>query len=103
MIDVEDNGTGRLPALDIAALRTCENGGLMPHARHGGRGAFVLDVTGSKFDGTGFEKEQIGQIHVALVAGEGSGIGRWKGLSVRDNGDDVALLEGEFRLVIARF
>lgn len=63
----------------------------------------ALDVTGSKFDGTGFEKEQIGQIHVALLAGAGSEAGRWNGLSVRDSGDDVALLDGECRLARARF
>lgn len=92
-----------MPALDIAALSTRANGGLIPHAKHGGKGVFALDVTGSKFEGTGFEKEQIGQIHVALLAGVGSEAGRWNGLSVRDNGDDVALLDGECRLVRARF
>lgn len=70
------DGTGRFPALDIAALRTRANGGLIPHAKHGGIGVFVLDAAGSKFEGTGFEKEQIGQIHVALLAGDGSGVGR---------------------------
>jgi hypothetical protein len=49
---------------------------------------------GSKFEGTGFEKAQIGQIHVALLAGEVSGEGIWNGLSDRDSGEAVALREG---------
>jgi hypothetical protein len=54
-------------------------------------------VEGSKFDGTGFEKEQIGHIHVPVLLGKGSELGRWKGLSARA-GDAVALLEGPLRL-----
>ena len=57
----------------------------MPHARHGGRGVCgPADVT-SKFDGTGFEKVQIGHIQVALDTG-GAAAG-WKGLEVRETGD----------------
>jgi len=52
----------------IAALVTCTSGGLIPQARHGGRGVFALAVDGSKLDGTGLEKEHIGQIQVALVS-----------------------------------
>lgn len=59
-------------------------------------------MTGSKFDGTGFEKEQIGQIHVALLDCEGSAIGRWNGLSERDSGEALALLEGALRLEMLR-
>lgn len=60
----------------------------------------ALAVAGSKFDGTGFEKEQIGQIQVALLVGEGSEVGKWNGLSALDNGDGdtVALLDGVPRL-----
>ena len=39
----------------------------MPQAKQGGIGVFSFAAEGSKFDGTGFEKEQMGQIHVALV------------------------------------
>jgi hypothetical protein len=66
----------------------------MPQARHGGNGVWALAVVGSKFDGTGFEKLQMGQTQVALFAGTGSDGGRWKGLSVRRAGEAVALLEG---------
>ena len=97
-----DNGT-RLVALDIAALRTRANGGLIPHARQAANGVYSVAFWGSKFHGMGFEKEQMGHIHVALLLGGGSGVGRWNGLSVRDNGDAVALLEGAVRLDIVRF
>ncbi len=72
----------------------------MPQARHGGSGSRSLDVCGSKFEGTGFEKEQIGHIQVPVRLA-GSGVGRWKGLSARD-GDAVALLEGPLKLDIPR-
>lgn len=58
-----------------AALTTRSNGGFMPHARHGGSGVRAFAVAGSKLDGTGLEKEHIGQTHVALVAGVGAGDG----------------------------
>jgi hypothetical protein len=35
----------------------------------------LADV-GSKFEGTGFEKEHIVQIQVAVLAGVGSGVGK---------------------------
>ena len=97
------DGAGRLEAFDMAAFRTRANGGLTPHARHGAKGVWAPAVVGSKFVGTGLEKEQIGHIQVAVLAGEGSGAGRWKGLSVRESGDAVALLDGVPRLDIARF
>jgi hypothetical protein len=57
----------------IAALTTCTVGGLIPHARQGGMG--VRDASaGSKLDGTGFEKEQIGHTQVALAGGVGAGL-----------------------------
>ena len=99
----EDDCNTLLVALDIAALRTRAKGGLIPHARHGANGVCSVAVCGSKFDGTGFEKEQIGHIQVAVLAGGGSGFDRWNGLSVRDKGDALALLEGVERLDIARF
>lgn len=62
-----------------------------------------LAVVGSKFEGTGFEKEHIVHIQVAVLAGVGSGVGKWNGLSARDDGEAVVLLEGVYRLDIARF
>lgn len=43
------------------------------------------------------------QIQVAALVGEGSGVGRWNGLSLRESGDAVALLEGVMRPDIFRF
>lgn len=60
-------GPSRDVAALIAALRTVVNGGLIPQARHGGRFAAAVAVAGSKFEGTGLEKEHIGHIHVALT------------------------------------
>lgn len=90
-------------ALDIDALRTRAKGGLIPHAKHGASGVFSFEACGSKFEGTGFEKEHIGQIQVAELAGGGSEVGRWKGLSARAKGDAVALREGAARVDTARF
>lgn len=44
----------------------------MPQARHGGRSVREFAVAGSKFEGMGLEKEQMGQTQVALgaIAGE---------------------------------
>lgn len=66
---------GRFDMAAIAALVTCTSGGLIPHARHGGKGVLAFAVAGSKFDGTGFEKEHIGQIQVAFVSLGGGGVG----------------------------
>jgi hypothetical protein len=53
----------------------------MPHARHGGNGVRAFAVAGSKLDGTGLEKEQIGQTHVALTDGAaGAGLPRPSGV-----------------------
>jgi len=89
-------------AIDTEALRTREKGGLTPHARHGARGVYSSEVCGSKFEGTGLEKEHIGHIHVPVLVGVGAEVGRWNGLSLRDDGDAVALREGA-RVDIARF
>ena len=58
-------GAGLFDMPAIAAFTTCTVGGLIPQARHGGIG--VRDArAGSKFEGTGFEKEHIGHTQVAL-------------------------------------
>lgn len=56
-----------LVAAAIVAFNTIVRGGLMPHARQGGSGVEAVAVAGSKLEGTGFEKEQIGQTHVAFT------------------------------------
>lgn len=45
----------------------------MPHARQGGIGVREASA-GSKFEGTGLEKEQIGHTQVALAGGAGAGL-----------------------------
>jgi hypothetical protein len=67
--------TCRFDMADIAALTRCTSGGFMPHARHGGKGVRALAVEGSKLEGTGFEKEQMGHTHVALDEGADAGAG----------------------------
>lgn len=59
----------------IAALIRCKSGGFSPQAKHGGNGVFALAMAGSKFDGTGLEKEHMGQTHVAEALGGGAGAG----------------------------
>jgi hypothetical protein len=58
-----------------AALSTSANGGFIPQAKHGGSGKASVAMVGSKFEGTGFEKEQIGQTQVPITAGVGAGEG----------------------------
>lgn len=73
----------------MAALSTTANGGLIPQARHGGRGKEALANEASKFEGTGFEKEQIVHIQVAFDWGKGEDIrGASKGLMLLDTGDE---------------
>jgi hypothetical protein len=86
--------TERLAALAIAAFNTCVRGGFMPQAKQDSNGVCSLAVAGSKLEGTGFEKVQIGHTQVALFTGVGSGGGRWNGLSARETGVGVALLDG---------
>jgi hypothetical protein len=69
-------GRGRLLALLMAALRTCARLGLIPQARHGGRGVCALAEAGSKFEGTGLEKLHIVHTHVAVDTAGGSEGGR---------------------------
>ena len=61
----------------------------MPQVRHGGRGEAEVAVRISKFEGTGFEKEHIGQTHVpddCFTADDaGSGV---NGLLERETGDE---------------
>lgn len=66
-------GAGLFDMAAIAAFTTCTIGGLIPQARHGGMGVREAKA-GSKLEGTGFEKEQIGHTQVAL-AGGGAGAG----------------------------
>ena len=54
---------------------------------------FSLAAAGSKFEGTGFEKLHMGQTHVAVLFGTGSGGGR-QGLSDRCEGEAVPLRRG---------
>lgn len=61
------NEDSRLVTALIAALRTVVNGGLMPHARQGGKFVAALAVVVSKLDGIGLENEHMGQIQVALI------------------------------------
>lgn len=56
----------------IAAFRTVVNGGLIPHAKHGGKCFDAAGAAASKFEGTGLENEHMGQIQVAFIGlGEG--------------------------------
>ena len=57
----------------------------MPHARHGASEVYSFAVAGSKFDAMGFEKEQIGQIHVAFLIKADVGSDCRKGLPSRRN------------------
>ena len=93
-------GEGRLLALLIAAFRTCDKVGLMPHARHGGRGVCAFAAAGSKLTGTGFEKLQMVQTQCAVVTDGGSGRGRFV-LSLR-TGEAASVLEGDTACDIAR-
>ena len=68
-------GVGLLAMADIAALTTSISGGFMPQARHGASGVRAFAAAGSKLEGTGFEKEHMGQTQVALWAGTGAGEG----------------------------
>lgn len=81
-----------LVALFMAAFSTCVNAGLIPHARQGGRGVRALAVAGSKFEGTGFEKLQMVQTHVAELAGDGSTGAGLRGLSDRGTGEELLSL-----------
>lgn len=91
------DGAALLLAFDIAALSTWLNVGLMPHARHGGKGVWALAVVGSKFEGTGFEKLQIVQTHVAIEATGGGGNGLPEPL-----GEFAPFLDGEAAFDTAR-
>ena len=86
----------RLAIPVIAALTTCTSGGLIPQARHGGSGVCAFAVVGSKFSGTGFEKEQIGQIQVAFLAfgGAGDGVYDRDELPWMGDEDEIGLPDG---------
>lgn len=79
------------------AFKTCAKEGLTPQVTHAGRAVFEFAVAGSKFAGTGLEKEQIVQTHVAVP-----NLGVLdpdpefeKGLAPRCTGDAVELREGD--------
>ena len=63
-------GWSRLAVALIAAFRTVVKGGLIPHAKHGGKWVAEVAVAGSKFEGTGLENEHMGHIQVALIGFE---------------------------------
>lgn len=64
----------RLDIAAKAALTTWIVGGLIPQLRHGGTFVCVLAVAGSKLEGTGLAKVQIGHIQVtfAFITGAGA-------------------------------
>lgn len=79
----------------MAAFSTWVKAGLMPQARHGGRGVCALAEAGSKLDGTGLEKLQMVHTHVAVLAGDESTGADLRGLSERGAGEAVVLFLGE--------
>lgn len=70
------------------------NAGLIPQARQGGRGIWAFAVAGSKFEGTGFEKLQMVQTQVAVLALGASAGGARNGLCGCCDGEAASLLEG---------
>lgn len=63
----------------------------MPQARHGGNGKASVAIVGSKLDGTGLEKEQMGHTQVPITTGKAGAVaaeGR-NGLVDRDVGEDA--------------
>ncbi len=60
----------------------------MPHVRHVGIGNADVAFPASKFEGTGFEKEQMGQTHVPVDCLAGGAAEAMNGLAVRVTGDD---------------
>jgi hypothetical protein len=81
----------RLAFAAIAAFRTRAKGGVIPQARHGGNGKLSVAMLGSKLDGTGFEKEQMGHTHVPTTAGSVAEdtAGARNGLVDREVGEDA--------------
>lgn len=86
--------TGSSGALDepalIAAFSIRAKGGLIPHVRQGGIGNASEAMDGSKLDGTGFVKVQMGQTQLAGLA---TGVTLdtvlgLKGLEDREPGED---------------
>lgn len=63
----------------------------MPQARHGGNGKASVATLGSKLEGTGLEKEQMGHTHAPTTAGSVAGdtAGAWNGLVDREVGEDA--------------
>ena len=73
-----------------AAFRTSAKGGLIPQAKQGGNGKASVAMVGSKFDGTGFENEHIGQTQVPIMAGNEAEtlLERRNGLADLEDGED---------------
>jgi len=94
--DGKEEALRRFDRAAIAALTTCTRGGLIPQARHGGNGVRSFAVLGSKFDGTGFENEQMGHIQVAFgsLTGAGEGAVARPGVAYRLGGVDPSGLLG---------
>lgn len=84
----------------MAAFKTCANEGLIPQAKHGGRGVWTFAAAESKLTGIGFEKLHIVHTHVAVVICGGSDGGRYA-LSPTP-GDAVLVLAGEAVVASAR-
>jgi hypothetical protein len=71
--DVSVEVPSRVVAAVMAAFNTVVKGGFMPHARQGGVLLDAVAVDGSKLEGTGLEKEHIGQIQVAFRSVDADG------------------------------
>lgn len=90
-----------LVTLDMAALRTCVRVGLIPQAKHGGRGVCAFAIVGSKFEGTGFGKLQMVQTQVALLACVGVADDERIATSMAGEGDAPALPLGPDAAAVA--
>lgn len=101
MSDVEPEAC-LLVAFEMVAFRTCERAGLMPQAKHGGRGVCAFAVMGSKLDGTGFGKLQMVHTHVAEVVGAELVVDERNLDSGLGAGEAVPLLEGLEVVAVAR-
>lgn len=91
MFAIAGDGVARFFAPDIAAFSTWLKVGLMPQARQGGSGVCAFAADGSKLEGTGLEKLQIVQTHVAAVT-VGDSVGGLYG-DPECAGEPAALLE----------
>ena len=72
----------------MVARKICVHAGLIPHARHDGIGVLAVTLDGSWVGGSGLEKVQIGQIHVALWSAGVTGVDERTGEGLAPRGDD---------------